>query len=148
MGSHVSCSGRPKRIPIDAARCVGGTVNRPGTSRAGHRSSTTDKGRASEERAERFLIERGYEIVERNARSSLGELDLIALEGGDLVFVEVRSRADGALGRAEDTVGGAKQRRVARVAEAYLLDRRLTPDTCRFDVVAITGDEIELYKDA
>src|SRR5688500_11867646 len=110
--------------------------------------STTDKGRAAEDRAERFLVERGYEIVERNARSPLGELDIVAVEGGDLVFVEVRSREDDAAGCAEDTVGHAKQRRLARVAEAFLEERRLAPTTCRFDVIAINGDAITLYRDA
>lgn len=109
---------------------------------------TTEKGRAAEDRAEQHLRALGYDILERNARSPLGELDIVATEGGDLVFVEVRSREDDAAGRAEDTVGPAKQRRLARVAAAFLEDRRLRPDTCRFDVIAINGAEITLYRDA
>jgi putative endonuclease len=110
--------------------------------------STTAKGRSAEERAESFLLRRGYEIVERNARSAFGEIDLVALEGGDLVFVEVRSRADDSTGGAEETVGLIKQRRVARAAAVYLSERAPRFDTCRFDVVAITGDDIALFQDA
>ncbi len=111
-------------------------------------ASTTAKGRSAEERAEAFLRQRGYEIVERNARSVFGEIDLVAREGGDLVFVEVRSRADDSTGGAEETVGAAKQRRVARAAAVYLAERAPGFDTCRFDVVAITGDDFALFQDA
>lgn len=110
--------------------------------------STCEKGRAAEERAALFLVERGYEILERNARSAVGELDLVAAEGGDLVFVEVRSRDDDDRGAAEETVGYAKQRQLARVAEAFLEERGWRPDSCRFDVIAINGDEIAVYRDA
>jgi len=111
-------------------------------------ASTTAKGRSAEERAETFLRGLGYVIVERNARSASGEIDLVALEGGDLVFVEVRSRADASTGGAEETVGPTKQRRVARAAAVYLAERAPRFDTCRFDVVAITGDDIALFQDA
>jgi putative endonuclease len=111
-------------------------------------ASTTAKGRSAEERAETFLRERGYEIVERNARSAFGEIDLVAREGGDLVFVEVRSRADDSTGGAEETVGAIKQRQVARAAAVYLSERAPAFETCRFDVVAITGDDIALFQDA
>jgi putative endonuclease len=110
--------------------------------------STTAKGRSAEERAEAFLLRLGYEIVERNARSALGEIDLVAREGGDLVFVEVRSRGDDSTGGAEETVGAIKQRQLARAASAYLAERSPGFDTCRFDVVAITGDDIALFQDA
>jgi len=94
------------------------------------------------------LRARGYEIVERNARVTEGELDIVAREGGDLVIVEVRSRAGGDRGRADETVGKAKQAQLARVARSYLAQARLQFQTCRFDVVAITGDAIDLYRDA
>ncbi len=110
--------------------------------------STTARGRSAEERAEWFLRDSGYEILERNARSELGEIDLVAREGGDLVFIEVRSRADDSTGGAEETVGITKQRHITRAAAAYLADHALGFDTCRFDVVAITGDDIALFQDA
>lgn len=110
--------------------------------------STTEKGRSAEGRAEVHLRQLGYEILERNARTEGGEIDLVAREGGDLVFVEVRSRADAATGGPEETVGPVKQRRLARAAAAYLAERGPVCTSCRFDVVAITGDLIELYQDA
>lgn len=111
-------------------------------------ASTTDKGRGAEGRAAAHLVSLGYEIVERNARTAGGELDIVAREGGDLVFIEVRSRADDSTGGAEDTVGRVKRGRVARAAAAYLFERNPHRDTCRFDVVAMTGDHIEVYRDA
>ena len=110
--------------------------------------STTARGQRAEDRAAEFLSRRGYQIVERNWRSELGELDLIAIESGDLVFVEVRSRADGSSGGPEETVGRTKQRQLARAASAYLAERAPTFNTCRFDVVAITGDDIALFVNA
>jgi putative endonuclease len=104
-------------------------------------------GRDAEDRAARHLAALGYAIVERNYRCALGELDLIAREGGDLVFVEIRSRADGAHGDASFAVGPLKLRQVARVAQFYLLDRRPALSTSRFDVVALTGSAIEIFQD-
>lgn len=111
-------------------------------------ASTTDKGRGAEARAAAHLVSLGYQILERNARTAGGELDIVAREGGDLVFVEVRSRADDSCGPAEDTIGPAKRRRVARAAAAYLHEKNPPRETCRFDVVAINGDAIEVYRDA
>jgi putative endonuclease len=111
-------------------------------------ASTTDKGRGAEGRAVAHLASLGYQILERNARTAGGELDIVAREGGDLVFVEVRSRADDSCGPAEDTIGPAKRSRVARAAAAYLIEKNPPRETCRFDVVAINGEAIEVYRDA
>ncbi|HTE49809.1 MAG TPA: YraN family protein [Kofleriaceae bacterium] len=133
--------------PPTAADDIDGRTAEP-TNPAVRADSTVAKGRGGEDRAEAFLRARGYEIVERNARSPVGEIDLVAREGGDLVFVEVRSRADDSSGGAEETVGAIKQRQLGRAAAAYLAERALAFDTCRFDVVAITGDDIALFQDA
>jgi putative endonuclease len=111
-------------------------------------ASTTDKGRGAEGRAAAHLASLGYQILERNARTAGGELDIVAREGGDLVFIEVRSRADDGCGPAEDTIGPAKRSRIARAAGAYLSERNPPRDSCRFDVVAINGDAITVYRDA
>lgn len=111
-------------------------------------SSTTARGRAGELRAVAFLEGRGYRIVERNFRCRAGEVDIVARQGGDLVFVEVRTRADGQRGSAVETVNARKQARVARVAQAYIALRAPTFSSCRFDVVGITGDDIALITDA
>jgi putative endonuclease len=110
--------------------------------------NTLIAGASAEAAATRLLLERGYRIVERNFRCKAGELDLIALDRGVLVFIEVRSRADADHGHAAEMVSASKQRQVARVAEHYLALREPAYDEVRFDVVAITGGEIELIQDA
>jgi putative endonuclease len=110
--------------------------------------NTAAAGASAEAAATRLLIERGYAIVERNFRCKAGELDLIARDGGVLVFVEVRSRADEDHGHAAEMVDAHKQRQVARVAEYYLAVRDVDYDEVRFDVVAITAGQAELFQDA
>ena len=110
--------------------------------------STVDVGLASEARAVRLLVARGYRIVERHFRCRSGELDVVAFDGDELCFVEVRSRADDLHGDAAFAVRARKQQQVARVALHYLALRDPSFERSRFDVVAITGDHIELIQDA
>lgn len=110
--------------------------------------STTERGRRGEERAVRALVGRGLTIVERNYRCRLGELDIVARDRDTLVFVEVRSRADDSRGSAAFAVDWKKQVQVARVAAHYLTRRRGDWRTCRFDVVAITGEDVEIVENA
>ncbi len=100
-------------------------------------------GRRGEELAADFLRRQGYSIRETNARSRLGEIDIFAEAPGEgeeplLVFVEVKTRRGTAFGSPEEAVTTAKQRRLTRLAEAWLqqhpaLSRRI----CRFDVIGI-----------
>ena len=112
--------------------------------------TTVAIGARAEARAVRILLERGYEIVERNVRCAAGELDIVARDRDRtiLVFVEVRSRADDEHGSGAETVAWRKQRQIARVAGHYLIERDPAYEEIRFDVVSITGDEIELIQDA
>jgi putative endonuclease len=110
--------------------------------------NTVETGSVAERRAVQLLERRGYRIVERNFRCSSGELDVVARDGDVLVFVEVRSRADAAHGHAAETVNVRKQRQVARVAMHYIGLRDPLFVTSRFDVVAITGDDVVLIQDA
>jgi putative endonuclease len=110
--------------------------------------STVVRGQRGEDRAVAVLERSGYQIVERNYRCKLGELDIVARDRDTLVFVEVRSRAAGDRGTALETVGPVKQRKVARLAEHYLMTRQPRFASCRFDVVGITGDDVVLIKDA
>ena len=106
------------------------------------------RGALAEADASSLLTAAGYRIVERNFRCKAGELDIIARERDVLVFVEVRSRSNDAHGCAAEMVNRAKQRRVVRVARCYLASAEPVFDECRFDVVAITGGEAILIKDA
>src|SRR5450432_3861064 len=106
--------------------------------------STVRVGATAETIAAEFLIARGYRIIERNFRCKIGELDVVARDAeGTLCFIEVRSRKNHSYGNAAETVNQTKQRKVTRAAKAYLFFRKPEFDTARFDVVAITGDQID-----
>jgi len=104
-------------------------------------------GRLAEELVAERLAAAGWEIVERNARSRYGELDLIALDGRTLVFVEVKAGSeDSAYGpeRPVLAVGPRKQRRVRRLATAWMGERRNLPRyaAIRFDAVGVSFDRV------
>lgn len=96
-----------------------------------------------------YLRSQGYEILKQNYRCKLGEIDLIARDERYLVFIEVKYRTTGEKGAAVAAVDYRKQRIISRVAAFYMVKHRLPEDTpCRFDVVAIDGGKITLYKNA
>jgi putative endonuclease len=102
-------------------------------------------GRLAEELVASRLATAGWELVERNARTRYGELDLVALDGRALVFVEVKAaRAGSSFGpeRPVHSVTPEKQRRVRRLAAAYMRERRDLPRYAeiRFDAVGVTYD--------
>ncbi|MFC5471996.1 YraN family protein [Cohnella suwonensis] len=106
-------------------------------------SGATDRrkatGRAGEEAAAASLIAKGYTLVDRNWRCRSGEIDLIALDGNALVFVEVRSRTNPTrFGTAVESVTPRKRRQVRELAAVYLKSRPDLPRSARFDVVAVT----------
>ncbi len=106
-------------------------------------------GAAYEERAAGYLTERGYRILERNYRCRSGEIDLIAREGAFLVFLEVKYRRTETFGGPAEAVHAAKQRAICRTADYYRMKRRIPESQpCRFDVVAILGSRVRLYRDA
>jgi putative endonuclease len=96
-------------------------------------------GQAAEDIAADFLRAAGLEILERNYRRRLGELDLVAREGDVLVIAEVRTRASNAYGGAAASVDVWKQRKLIR-ATAQLLQQRtdLGRLRVRFDVMVVT----------
>jgi putative endonuclease len=101
-------------------------------------ATSTERGRRGEDLAERLLRREGYRILARNVRARDSELDLVALEGRVLCFVEVRLRTGDAFGTAEESVDARKQRRVVRGAREYLATARVPRhERVRFDVVAI-----------
>jgi putative endonuclease len=104
-------------------------------------------GQAGEDAALIYLQQRGLVLVERNFLCKGGELDLIMQEGEVLVFVEVRKRSDHSHGGAAASVTPAKQKRLITAAHYYLQRYRMPP-ACRFDVIAIDGDETSWIKDA
>jgi len=108
-------------------------------------------GRTGEDLAAKHLAGRGYAILERNYRAPYGEIDLIALDGGTLVFVEVKTRTTDAYGAPELAVDQRKQERMVKAALGYLKHKKLHQMPCRFDVVAISGagnDKVEVIQNA
>jgi putative endonuclease len=95
------------------------------------------QGKAGEDLAARFLERNGMKIIERNYRFERGEIDLIAEEGDELVFVEVKARRSTVFGTPEDAVTEEKQEQVYSVADGYLFEHNIDNRPCRFDVVAI-----------
>lgn len=94
-------------------------------------------GTRAERAAAKFLKRLGYRILVRNYSCPLGELDLIALDGTCIVFVEVRSTELGETTRPAASVDDAKQRRLTRLALHFLQKKRLLNQAARFDVLAI-----------
>lgn len=96
-------------------------------------------GRASERLAEGLLRAKGYRILDRNVRTSLGELDLVAEDRGVVVFVEVKGRTTKAFGGALLAVNHRKRAKLAKLAGQYLARRCWSDRLCRFDVVLVHG---------
>lgn len=110
-------------------------------------------GALGEELATLYLRARGYRIVERNYRCTFGEIDVVAEEGGELVFVEVKTRHSESLGSPAEAVNAWKRRQITRTAQHFLKRYSLPDRACRFDVVGIllpAGQEasIELVRGA
>ena len=114
---------------------------------------TRAAGRRGEDLAERHLSAQGWRILARNVHLRYAELDLVALDRGALVFVEVRLRRGGRFGSAAESVDARKRRRIAAAA-AELLARGTQPRAARirFDVIAIDASreppELVHYRDA
>ena len=120
-------------------------------------SKTT--GALGEDLAADYLEAKGYRVLDRNYRFMREEIDAVCFlpaeryeDGGELVFVEVKTRRGHGFGRPEEAVDRSKQEAIMRTAEAYLHERRLDGSPCRFDVVAITlgrgAPEIEHFENA
>lgn len=112
------------------------------------RVSRRAEGREGEEMAVEYLSIKGYNILERNYRNRFGEIDLIAKDGKTVVFIEVKRRNTDSYGLPAESVDIRKQARLSKAATAYITEKRITNSPCRFDVVSIYNDRIELFKDA
>ncbi len=97
-------------------------------------------GRLGEDLAAAHLERLGYTVLVRNHRTRFGELDVVAVDGDALVFVEVKTRRGA--GRPWDTLHGVKQHQVRAMARAYLAEVRERPRTrdVRFDAIGVTVD--------
>ena len=115
-----------------------GTDAKPGLLRGWLARLLGDEG---EGLAARHLRAQGFKILARQYRTALGEIDLIALDGDCVVFVEVKTRRSRAAGLPVEAVDRAKQAKLTRLALAYLKRKGLLNHSARFDVVAIVWSE-------
>jgi putative endonuclease len=105
-------------------------------------------GNRGEETAAAYLEQKGYAILERQYRTPVGEIDLIAREGKTLVFVEVKTRRSARYGQPSAAVGWEKQRRIIRGAMWYMMNRQRQREAppCRFDVVEVYATPDNAWK--
>ena len=111
-------------------------------------------GDLGEDHAARSLALKGYSILVRKFRCRFGEIDIVALDKGTLVFIEVRSRSDDEYGLPYETINNTKRQHIRRVATAFQMKYGLLDHDSRFDCVSVIFDKkgnlkgIELIKDA
>jgi putative endonuclease len=106
------------------------------------------RGRWGERLAAAHYERLGYEVVDRNWRSSTGELDLVLRRGDQYVFSEVKARRTDRYGPPALAVDPAKRRRIRRLAVEWLAAHGVAGVDLRFDVVAVTGNDVKLYDGA
>ena len=114
---------------------------------SGKLSPKQAQGQAWELVACKYLEQHGLTLVELNFTCKGGEIDLVMRDGASLVFVEVRQRADRIHGGAAASITPAKQARLTIAAQVYLMRYR-APPPCRFDVVAIDGNQLDWLRNA
>ena len=94
-------------------------------------------GKKGELLAEKLLERNGYEILERNFHTRFGEIDIVAIDGDTLTFVEVKTRIGDKFGKPEEAVGKKKIQAITKAGEYFRLIRKDLPEAERIDVVAI-----------
>lgn len=106
-------------------------------------------GTTYEQKAAEFLVKQGYQLLYKNFRCKIGEIDLIAKDGTYLCFIEVKYRSGTAKGYPAEAITPNKIRRITRTAQFYMLLHQIPQDTpCRFDAVVILEKDISLIKNA
>ncbi|HWQ05269.1 MAG TPA: YraN family protein [Longilinea sp.] len=111
-------------------------------------------GKWGEDLAVCYLEGKGLTLVARNERTEFGEVDLIMLDGADLIFIEVKTRTTAAFGLPKEAISARKREHLKHSAEAYLQTNEGLPDSWRIDVIAIRGKpsmddpEIEWFQNA
>lgn len=132
-GSTAARKGTSKRRASQAAPSKASAAAKP----RGVRNK--ELGRRGEDAAARFLVHRGYEILDRNWECIAGEADIVASDGHALVFVEVKTRSDVTMGLPAEAVTAKKRERYERIACLYLQDHDIADVLVRFDVVSIVA---------
>ena len=111
-------------------------------------SSKKEIGTEGEDTATNSLKKMGYRIIEKNFRSPFGELDIIAEEGGYLVFVEVKKRNTPAFGDSFQAINSTKKKHMIKTAMFYMKVHQCFHRKARFDVVGIDSENVKIVKHA
>lgn len=106
------------------------------------------KGNDYEKLAGAYLEKQGYQILEYNFYSRAGEIDIVAMHEGYLVFVEVKYRQNEQKGYPLEAISLQKQKTISRCALYYLKKKGFSEVPVRFDVVGILGEQIQLIQNA
>jgi putative endonuclease len=104
---------------------------------SGDREDNAGVGARGEEIAVAFLKGKKFRILERNFRCKCGEVDIVAKDGGSVVFIEVKARKHEAYGPPQLAVTAFKQRQISKAALTWLAKNKMEDSAARFDVVAI-----------
>lgn len=94
-------------------------------------------GRYGEDRACEYLVGQGYQILDRNWRYREGELDIVCIQRGTLVFVEVKTRTSFAAGSPFDAITHSKLARLRRLAATWCANRQIANSQVRFDAIGV-----------
>ena len=124
----------PKRIAMATIKFFRTGSNAPRSQES--RREAEDLGVLGEQIASRWLTDRGYAILEKNYHRRRHEVDLIALDGGEVVVVEVKTRSSTAFGTPEEAVDHRKRQTLIRLADNYIRSHRRT-EPVRFDILSI-----------
>lgn len=96
-----------------------------------------ETGRVGEEVACDYVKKLGYEIIEKNYRNKMGEIDIIAKDKNEIIFIEVKTRCQKKYGSPSEAVDRRKKRHIYHVAEFYLIINKLENAFCRIDVIEV-----------
>lgn len=101
-------------------------------------------GYVGENLARAYLLKKGYRILEQNYKVSFGEIDIIAEKNNCICFVEVKSRKSDKYGPPEEAITRHKQKKIIKVAQLYIKQKRTEDKYFRFDVIALIFDNHSL----
>jgi len=100
-------------------------------------------GNFGEDAVEKYLRRHGYRVLERNYRCRFGEVDIVAIEDGCLVFVEVKTRVSGKYGNPSNAVNRMKLQHMKKTALCYINYKRMGDYPARFDVAEVFANSDE-----
>lgn len=110
-----------------------------------------EKGKLGEQIARNYLIQSGYKIIETNYKNKIGEIDIIALDGEILTFIEVKARTSNAYGYPYEAVNYKKQKKIVNISIVYIKQKKLSNIQLRYDIIEVyltRKDKINHIKDA